>query len=105
MISTTHNINDFKNQFKSINQQVIETSVEEIIYENFINFNIMFTNLNIQIAIDVVINVEMKRVLTQMQKMFNNIIKQQKQQKSSNLLKSSNELKSNDIEIDDNTFK
>ena len=36
----------------------------------------MFINFNIQIAIDVVVNVEMKCILTRMQEMFNNIIKQ-----------------------------
>ena len=80
-------------------------SVEEVIYKNFINFDIMFTNFNIQIAIDVAINVEMKRVLTQMQKMFNNIIEQRDQQKSSNSSKSSNELKLNKTDADDNIFK
>ena len=47
--STIRNINDFifENQFKSINQQIIETFAEKIIYENFINFDIMSTNFNI----------------------------------------------------------
>ena len=42
-ISTIRNINDFI--FES--QQIIKTSIEEIIYENFINFNIIFINFNI----------------------------------------------------------
>ena len=40
-----------------------------------------------------------------MQKMFNNVIEQRNQQKSSNLLKSLNELKLNEINADNNTFK
>ena len=40
-----------------------------------------------------------------MQKMFNNVIEQWKQQRSSNSLKSSDESKSDDIEVDDSTFK
>ena len=65
----------------------------------------MFTNFNIQIAIDVAINVEMKRVLTRMQKMFNNVIEQREQQKPSKSSKSSDESESDDIEINDSTFR
>ena len=65
----------------------------------------MFTNFNIQIAIDVAVNVEMKRVLTRMQEMLNNIIEQRDQLKSSNLSKLLNESKLNEIEIDNNTFR
>ena len=41
----------------------------------------MLTNFNIQIAIDVAVNVKMKRVLTRMQKMLNNVIEQRNQSK------------------------
>ena len=99
-ISTTHNINNFIFE----NQQTIETFAEKIIYENFINFDIMFTNFNIQIAIDVTVNVKMKRVLTRMQEMFNDIIKQRDQQESSNSSKSSDESKLNETNADDNTL-
>ena len=65
----------------------------------------MLTNFNIQIAIDVAINAEMKRVLTRMQKMLNNVIKQRDQQKSSDSSKSSNESKLNEANADDSTPK
>ena len=104
-ISTIHNINDSESQLRSASQQVIKTSAEKTIYENLINLNIMFTNFNIQIAIDVAISAEMKRVLTRMQKMFNDVIKQRKQQKSPKSSKSSDESRSDDIEVDDSTFK
>ena len=99
--STTCNISDFI--FK--NQQIFETSAEEVIYENFINLDIMFTNFNIQIAIDVAINIEIKRVLTQMQKMFNNIIEQRDQQKLSISSKSSDESRLNEADAAGSMFR
>ena len=106
-ISTIRNINDFifKSQFKSINQQVTETFAEEIIYKNFINFDIMSTNFNIQIAIDVAVSAEMKRVLTRMQKMLNNVIEPRDQSRSQNSSKSSNESNLNEANANDDTFK
>ena len=106
-ISTTRNINDFifENQSRSISQQVIEISIEKVIYENFINFDIMFTNFNIQAAIDVAVNAKMKRVLTRMQKMLNDIIKQRNQSKSSNSSKLLSESELNETNADDSTPK